>query len=95
MDGDGTGHDHLPARARPAGARAVVGPASAGCGEDRRQLLVELRSVALHAEAASLLERRAAVAASPVLAALLRERAARHRGAADRLRGRLAVAVRG
>jgi hypothetical protein len=94
MDGIGIRHDHRLVRARPGVRRAGASRAFADCGEDRWRLLEELRSVALHAEAADLLERRAEVAASPVLAALLRERAARHRGAADRLRGRLAVAAR-
>jgi hypothetical protein len=55
-------------------------------GGDRRLLFEELRCVAVHEATAEVLERRAATSTSPVLAGLLRERAARHRGAADRLR---------
>jgi hypothetical protein len=59
------------------------------CGHHGHQLLEQLRVVALHAETAALLERRAGVSDNPVLAALLRERAAGHRQAADRVRGGL------
>ena len=57
------------------------------CGSDGEQLLEQLRLVALHAETASLLERRAELSDNPVLATLLRERAADHRQAAARVRG--------
>ena len=63
--------------------------------EDRRRLLEELRSFALHVEAADILERRAAASTSPDLAALLKERAARHRRTADRIRQRVVVAAGG
>ena len=59
------------------------------CGSDGHRLLEQLRLVALHAETAALLERRAGVCDNPVLAALLTERAAGHRQAADRVRGGL------
>jgi hypothetical protein len=45
-----------------------------------------LRPIALHVEAAALLERRAELSGNGVLAALLAERAARHRQAAERVR---------
>jgi hypothetical protein len=59
------------------------------CGSDGEQLLEQLRLVALHAETAALLERRAELSDNPVLATLLRERAADHRQSAARVRGGL------
>jgi hypothetical protein len=63
-------------------------------GGDRRVLFEERRCVAVHLATAGLLERRAALATSPVIAALLTERAAGHRQAADRMRLRRPHLVR-
>ena len=88
--------DRIPP-ARPcapyAGTKRARAPLS--CREDRRRLLEELRVVAVHVGTAELLERRATVSSSPVLAALLQDRAARHRRAADRIRARVELAARG
>lgn len=56
-----------------------------GC-QERRRLLDHLRPAALHVATAVLLERHARLSANPVLAAVLEERAAGHRDAADRVR---------
>ena len=56
------------------------------CGRDGQRLREQLRPIALHVEAAALLERRAKLSGNRVLAALLAERAARHRQAAERVR---------
>jgi hypothetical protein len=64
------------------------------CGRDGRRLLEQLRVVARHLETAVLLERRAGLSGNRVLAALLDERAAGHRQAADRVRCGLGPANR-
>jgi len=61
---------------------------------DGRRLLEQLRLVARHEETAVLLERRAGACGNDVLAALLEKRAADHRQAAARVRGRLTPTVR-
>jgi hypothetical protein len=77
-----------------AGARVGLRPGPAGRGpvgprpvhRDRLRLLEELRLVALHVETAAVLERRAGLSGNRVLAAMLAERATRHRQAAARVR---------
>jgi hypothetical protein len=61
------------------------GDGRAGCREGRR-LLEQLRLVARHLDTAVALERCADLSDNHVVAALLAERATRHRQAADRLR---------
>jgi hypothetical protein len=85
------------------GAGSWIGlrPGAAGNGPvrpppvdgDRLRLLEQLRQVALHVETAVLLERRAGLSGNRVLAAMLAERATRHRQAADRVRCRLGRGV--
>jgi hypothetical protein len=65
----------------------------AGCREGRR-LLEQLRLVARHLDTAVALERCADASDNHVVAALLAERATRHRQAADRLRRGLPPAIR-
>lgn len=65
----------------------------AGC-RDGRRLLEQLRLVARHLETAVALERCADLSDNHVVAALLAERATRHRQAADRLRRGLPPVVR-
>jgi hypothetical protein len=60
--------------------------AAGAWSEGGRWRLDGLRSIAVHMGAAGILESRAAALDNPVLAALLRERAASHRRTADRLR---------
>lgn len=86
MDGDtrsghGNGVRSDASRTTPEGVLAA-GPRLEG----GRWRLDGLRSIAVHMGAADILERRAAAVDNPVLAALLRERAASHRRAADRVR---------
>jgi hypothetical protein len=97
MNGDGSGPDDGIAPDRPGTGSAGSSQAHAPqpSGEDRRWLLEGLRSFALHVEAADLLERRAEASTSPDFAALLRERAARHRRTADRIRKRFVAGAGG
>ena len=82
---DGSGTDVLPV---PGAGRRVVGPS---WGPPPGPGIVDLlRRVAVQAETAAVLERRAGSADNPVLAALLHERAAVHRRTALRLRTALA-----
>ena len=82
---DGSGTDVLPV---PGVGRRVVGPS---WGPTPGPGIVDLlRRVAVQAETPAVLERRAGSADNPVLAALLRERAAVHRRTALRLRTALA-----
>ncbi len=86
---DGSGTDVLPV---PGAGRRVVGPS---WGPTPGPGIVDLlRRVAVQAETADVLERRAVRAESPVLAALLRERAAVHRRTALRLRTALTEQMR-
>jgi hypothetical protein len=89
-----------------AGDRVGLRPGAAGTGpvgprpvdRDRLQLLEQLRLVALHVETAVRLEWRAGLSGNRVLAAMLEERATRHRQAAARVRcglGRAAAPVGG
>ncbi len=85
----GSGTQVLPV---PPGERRVVAPPR---GPTPGPGIVDLlRRVAVQAETADVLERRAVRAESPVLAALLRERAAVHRRTALRLRTALTEQMR-
>ena len=75
----------------PAGPRRPPAPWRAPAGGP--DIVERLRQMAVHAETAAVLERRAARVDTPVLAALLRERAAAHRRKAARLRTALAGQV--
>jgi hypothetical protein len=71
--------------ARTAGPRTGDGHASRS-PDGRRETLERLRVVAAQLETAAVLDRRASRSASPALAHLLRERAARRRRSAERVR---------
>lgn len=87
---DGSGTDVLPV---PGVGRRVVGPS---WGPTPGPGIVDLlRRVAVQAETAAVLERRAGSADNPVLAALLRERAAVHPREALGLRTALAEQMTG
>jgi hypothetical protein len=71
---------------RPGRRRLVVGTQPQG---GRRDLLEQMRRMALYLETAEVLELRASRSANATLAALLRERADERRRLAERLRGQL------